>query len=106
LEKIEKSLLVRESTSRAINIVTITSRITNELGQIQALVEAKPKSITKEFRVLLFPEHNAVEYYRIVFGRPVFWMMILLISTYLFTLGKEYIAEYARVKPLQAEAYH
>jgi hypothetical protein len=106
MEKIEEKLPVRDSISRATNSVTITSRITNELAQIKELVEAQPKSIAREFRVLLFPEHNATEYYRIVFGRLIFWMTMILISTYLFVLGKEYIAENARAKQLQAEADH
>ena len=106
LEKIEQRLPVPGPVSRATDSVTTTSRITKELAHIKALVEAKPKSVTREFRVLLFPEDNASEYYRIVFGRLIFWMMILVIATYLFALGKEYVVENARAKQLQVEAYH
>jgi len=59
--------------------------------QIKQPLTSQPKSITRNFRLLLFPEMYAEQYYRIVFGRLLFWMMIFLFGIYLFMLGKHVI---------------
>jgi hypothetical protein len=69
------------------------------------IIEEQPKNITKNFRILLFPEHNAREYYKVVFGRLLFWMMIFLIATYLFSLGKQFIDSNTAVRYKEAESY-
>jgi len=45
----------------------------------------------------------AENYYRIVFGRLLFWMMIFLIATYLFMLGKHGIDIWQSVKEKEVE---
>ena len=75
----------------AVNVHPIASAIDSGLNEIKSTIEAQPKSITKEFRVLLFPEYNAMEYYKLVFSRGLFWMLMFLIATYLYFLGRLYI---------------
>lgn len=72
----------------------ITTAINNALQKIESSIEARPKNITKQFRVLLFPEYNAGEYYKLVFGRVLFWMLMFLTVTYLYLLGKDFIEKY------------
>jgi hypothetical protein len=50
------------------------------LDNLKATIACQTKNITRQFRVLLFPNSNAREYYRIVFGRLLFWMVIILTS--------------------------
>jgi hypothetical protein len=69
----------------------IAAAVDNGLSKIRSVIEAQPKSVTKEFRVLLFPQYNAGEYYRLVFGKALFWMLMFLIATYLYFSGREFI---------------
>jgi hypothetical protein len=76
----------------------VQAMMTKFIEQVQATIMAQPKSIVRQIKILLFPEQNAREDYRLVFGRLLFWMMIFLIATYLFVLGKLFIDSWAIVK--------
>ncbi len=91
--------------SPAINIQPITAAIDNSFHKVKTTIEAQPKSIIREFRVLLFPECNAAEYYKIVFGRLLFWMMVFLSVTYLFVLSKGFIEGYISVRQREVETF-
>ena len=45
-----------------------------------------------------FPEYGAREYYKLVFGRLLFWMMMFLLAFYLFSLGKQFIDNWKEVR--------
>lgn len=63
----------------------------------QLLSHAKPDK--REFRILLFPEHGTTEYYKVVFGRILFWLVILCIAKYAYLLGDKWLtAEYENNK--------
>ena len=81
-----------------VNTVPITYALEEGIKKIKSTIEEQPKSIIRQFKILLFPEHNAREFYRIVFGRILFWMLIFLAITYLFALGRQYIDTDAIVK--------
>jgi hypothetical protein len=91
-------------TAPAPNLEPITSAVNKELFRIGEFMQEQPKSITRQYRILLFPEHYAAEYYRIVFGRLLFWMMVFLIATYLFVLGKQFIDSNTAVRYREAES--
>ena len=73
------------------------------LEQIRETVSQQPKSVVRQFRFLLFPEMYADNYYRIVFGRLLFWMMIFLVATYVFMLGKQGIESWALIQQKHVE---
>jgi hypothetical protein len=77
--------------------------VTAGILQIQQTIASQPKSIIRNCRLLLFPEMNAEKYYRIVFGRLVFWMIVFLFGTYLFILGKHGIESWTIVKQKEFE---
>ncbi len=91
VDSYEQKLLNLKVTAPATNMVPVTTTIMQGLDKIKNTIEAQPKSITRQFRILLFPEYGAREYYGLVFGRLLMWMFFILIATYLFMLGKEYI---------------
>jgi hypothetical protein len=83
------------------------NRAVNEsVLRLRDIIEKQPKSITRQFRILLFPEDGTREYYRIVFGHLLFWMMIFLIATYLFSLGKQFIDDNAVLRYKELESTH
>ncbi len=57
------------------------------------MIESLPGKARREFRILFFPEYNTKEYYKIVFGRVIFWLVMLVISKYLYLLGSELISK-------------
>ena len=69
-----------------------------------AIVADQPKQVLHQTRILLFPEYDAHGYYKIVFGRILGWLVLVLIATYLFMLGKEFIAAYQE-KDYYRQAY-
>src|SRR5438876_9944389 len=50
-----------------IDMQPLQTMITKFIAQVQATVVAQPKKIVRQFKILLFPEQNATEYYRLVF---------------------------------------
>ncbi len=106
MEKVEgfEQKLNEQSVVKPItNTEPTQAMLTKFMEQIQATIMTQPKSIVRQFRILLFPEENAREYYRLVFGRILFWMMIFLIATYLFVLGKQFIENWTIIKEKQLE---
>jgi hypothetical protein len=73
----------------------------NYFHKIKSAIEEQPKSVIRQFRILLFPEYGATEYYKLVFGRILFWMLIFLVATYLFTLGKQYMNVIVKINKLE-----
>ena len=91
VDSFEQKLLNLKITAPATNMAPITTTISQGLEKIKNTIEAQPKSITRQFRILLFPEYGAREYYGLVFGRLLMWIFFIFIATYLFMLGKECI---------------
>jgi len=56
-------------------------------------VESQAKPVKREFRILLFPEHGITEYYKVVFGRILFWLVMLFIAKYAYLLGDKWITQ-------------
>jgi len=61
------------------------------IEEIKSSIMSLPGNTRREFRILLFPEYNTKEYYKIVFGSVIFWLVVLVISKYLYLLGNEWI---------------
>ena len=74
------------------NTQSIEKIILSGLEKINSTIDQKPAPVKREFRILLFPEYNTKEYYRIVFGRIIFWLVVLVIAKYLYLLGSAWIA--------------
>ncbi len=90
VDSFEQKLLNLKVIAPTTNMTPVTTTITQELDKIKNTIAAQPKNITRQFRILLFPEYGAREYYGLVFGRLLMWMFFIFIATYLFMLGREY----------------
>jgi hypothetical protein len=91
-------------TSPPTNLEPITSAIDLGISRLGGIIEEQPKSITRQIKFQFFPEYGATEYYKIVFGRLFFWMMIFLVATYLFSLSRQFIDGYNIAKYKEAES--
>jgi hypothetical protein len=80
-EKIEKPKTVKVST----DILPIMDIVSKGITDIKLAVAAQPKSIVKKFQILLFPEQDRKLFYRVVFGR---WLVLLVIMLFITNLYK------------------
>ena len=88
-DKLESKQVVKPD----INTKSMEQIILSGLERINSTINQKPAApVKREFRILLFPEYNTTEYYRIVFGRIIFWLVVLVIAKYLYLLGSAWIA--------------
>lgn len=94
---------MQQPAQQPLDIIPIEVAITKGIANLQKSIEAQPKTIKKEHRILLFPEHGAREYYRLVFGRLFFWLTIIILSTYLFALGKQTVQSWSIIHSQEKE---
>ena len=92
LKVITDKLESKQPIKPDINTQSIEQIILSGLARINSTMNQKPAPVKREFRILLFPEYNTSEYYRIVFGRIIFWLVMLVIAKYLYLLGSAWIA--------------
>jgi hypothetical protein len=76
------------------------------LKQIKDKMDKVPTSATKQLRVLLFPETNQGQYYKIVFGRLIPWGLCFVVITYLYSLGGKAIDTYGQHEQNEQSAHY
>ena len=76
------------------------------LKQIYEKLSKVPTSITKQIRILLFPETNQGQYYKIVFGRLIPWGLCFVVITYLYSLGGKAIDAYGQHKQNEQSGHY
>ena len=54
------------------------------IADMQLAVGNQPKSVTRKFQFLLFPEQDAKLFYKIVFGRWLMWFTVILFINNLY----------------------
>jgi hypothetical protein len=90
---IEKKFECKDVIEPAIDTQPIEQIVSRGVQSIRHLIDIRSEKRSREFRILLFPEHNTKEYYRVVFGRIIFWLVMLVIAKYLYVLGSEWISK-------------
>jgi hypothetical protein len=76
------------------------------LKTLNEKLDKAPKSAVKQLRIILFPETNQGQYYKIVFGRLIPWGLCLVAITYLYSLGGKAIDAYSQHKQSQQSAHY
>jgi hypothetical protein len=58
------------------------------VADMKIIVGTKPQPVVKKFQILLFPEHDAKLFYKIVFGRWFLFLvlMLLIVNLYKFSI--------------------
>ena len=90
--RIEKLLAIKD-VNLIVDTQPIEQIISRGMDNIADIIEQPKNKRRPEFRFLFFPEHNTKEYYRIVYGRIIFWLVILVIAKYLYLFGNEWISK-------------
>jgi hypothetical protein len=91
IQGIDKKVEHQSTNIPPVNLEPIRRSIALGIDQITQNINQQPKPIIRQYRFLLFPAEYAKEYYRIVFGRLIFWMIFAMIISFSFVLGKQYI---------------
>ncbi len=106
VDSYQKKLAQLKVTVSPADTKVIQELVADGILKIQQTVAGQSKSVTRNFRLLLFPEIYSKEYYRIVFGRLLGWMMLFLLATYCFILAKQGIDGWQHVKEKEVESNH
>jgi hypothetical protein len=69
---------------------TFVKMALKEIAKRLDKLERQPQSIVKKFQVLLFPEQDAKLFYKIVFGRWLVWLTVMLAINKIYNLGIHY----------------
>jgi hypothetical protein len=73
------------------------------ITDMQFTVGNQPKTLTRKFQILLFPEQDAKLFYKIVFGRWFLWLVIMLFITNLYKWGINWSDNQKEIKQLQLQ---
>ena len=76
----------------AVDTLPLARIVADGINNIQKIVAGQPKEVVHEKRILFFPEWNQKEYYKIIFGRILFWILWLIVATYCYFLCRDYLA--------------
>ncbi len=91
LKKLEEKLNNQETETDTISNSEMQQQLSSELKEIKVFLTSLPRNIRQEKRVLLFPEHNAREYYSIVLR----WVLYIILATYGYWLVRYAISSFA-----------
>jgi hypothetical protein len=98
----EKINQLNEVTTPVVETKFIQDSINAAVNKMQLTVSELSRPVIRQWRFLLFPEHNAKEYYSVIF-RLIMWMTFVCMGVYLFALGKQSLESAKEVKLMQLE---
>lgn len=89
-----------EDVAPTIDINPLKEILQKGITDLKIILSVHPKSITKKFQILLFPEQDAKLFYKIVFGR---WFLMILIALFLHLSYKWFIRQQEIKKQIEME---
>lgn len=92
LSRVANQPITQPPKTPSIDTAKLERIIDNKLEQFSGKLDDLPRK--HSLRILLFPEHGTREYYKIVFGRIICWLVILCIAKFAFVLGDKWITEH------------
>ena len=75
--------------------------VVTRLNTLKKELSSQAQPVKRGFRILLFPEHGTLNYYKVVFGRIFFWLVILCIAKYAYLLGDKWLSKRAEMNKYQ-----
>lgn len=81
----------------------IKSAVGKEFQKVSAIVEAQPKAIVRQWRLVFFPENDYHGYYKFFVTRFLFWLTILALIAVLFRLGTQWLDNIHSERQLQLQ---
>ena len=81
---------IEKNVSEKLDIKQIEVILQKGFLDIKYMIGRQPKSITRKFQILLFPEQDAKLFYKIIFGRWFLWLAIMIAISNLYNWGIHY----------------
>lgn len=75
-----------------------TKLVITNLQRLKTIIEAQPKQMIHEKRILLFPETYKQEFYKIIFGRVVKLFAIVTVALFAFFFLKDLLIQHENEK--------
>ena len=98
----EKASQIKQPASAVADLQPIQAAINEAVIKIQNGLSQQSRPLVRQWRFLLFPEHYAKEYYKVIF-RLIMWMTLASMGCFLFCLGKQALDNAKEVKLEQLE---
>ena len=76
--------------------------INTNLQRLKIIIEAQPKQVIHEKRILLFPETYKQEFYRIVFGKVLKLVAIIFVTLFAYFFLKDLLIQHDNTKYKEA----
>jgi hypothetical protein len=95
VETFNQKLEQQQVVAPPADVKPIEEAVIHHFNHFCEILNNQPKSVIRRVRLLLFPETNAGHYYKIVFGRLMPWVLVLILATYGFSLGKQFIEKWS-----------
>lgn len=73
------------------------------ITDMKLTVGTKPQPVVKKFQILLFPEQDAKLFYKIVFGRWFFFLVLMLLITSLYDFSIHWSDNEKEIKQMQLQ---
>lgn len=87
----EKKIENIKVSSSPVDTTPVQTIISQGINDVKRIIGEQPKNIIQSKRFLLFPEHNAREYYSLVLR----WVLYIIIATYCYLLLKHMVNHWA-----------
>lgn len=81
----------------------IEAILQKEVDNIKLAVDGQPKNVVRKFQILLFPEQDAKLFYKVVFGRWIIWLTVMLLLVKVYKFGIHWSDNQKEVKVYQLE---
>ncbi|WP_433834193.1 hypothetical protein [Flavobacterium anhuiense] len=90
IDLLKKECEGEKKLSQPFDISTVEVILQKGILDMKYMIGRQPKSIVRKFQVLLFPEQDAKLFYKIVFGRWILYLTVMLAITNLYKWGINY----------------
>ena len=97
----EVSSLVKGSSQARTDITPLKVTLHKGILDLRAALAERPQPTVRKFQVLLFPEQDAKLFYKIVFGRWMMWLAIMLMLNNIYKWGVHYTDVQSQVRQEQ-----
>lgn len=90
IDAFKKEYKTEKVVAEPLNVKPMEAILQKGFLDMKFMIAKHPKSITKRFQILLFPEQDAKLFYKIVFGRWFLWLAIMVALSNLYSWGIHY----------------
>jgi hypothetical protein len=81
----------------------LADEIRDDIVIIRKAITGRPPTNTRKFQILLFPEQDRKLFYRIVFGRWLMWLTVMLLLNNLYRFGVNWSNNKSKIEQVRLQ---